>query len=61
LSIRIQGLLKDAVRFVPELAPLAANALREPDADDAEAEENANPDVIGFGEPEEGGVARSHG
>jgi hypothetical protein len=41
----------------PELAPLAANALKEPDEDDAEAEEDAEPDVIGFGEPEEGSAA----
>jgi hypothetical protein len=41
------GLLKDAVRFVPELAPLAANALKEPDADDAEAESAAEPRARG--------------
>jgi hypothetical protein len=35
--------LKDVVRFVPELAPLAANALKAPDADDAEAESAAGP------------------
>jgi hypothetical protein len=40
---------------VPELAPLAANALKEPDADDAEAS-TVEPDVIGFGEPEERGA-----
>jgi hypothetical protein len=49
------GLLKDVVRFVPELAPLAANALKAPDADDAEAA--AVPEILGFGEPEEGGPA----
>jgi hypothetical protein len=52
-----QGLLKDAVRFVPELAPLAANVLKEPDADDAEAASAVEPDDIGFGSPEEGGAA----
>jgi hypothetical protein len=44
-----QGLLKDAVRFVPELAPLAANALKEPDEDedvDDREEENIEPDVV---------------
>jgi hypothetical protein len=41
-----KAILRDAVRFVPELAPLAANMLKEADADDAE------PAVIGFGEPE---------
>jgi hypothetical protein len=32
---------------VPELAPLAANALKEPDADDAEAESAAEPRARG--------------
>jgi hypothetical protein len=40
------------VRFVPELAPLAANALKEPDADDVEAASAAVPEILGFGEPE---------
>src|ERR1700751_2197167 len=38
------GLLKDAVRFVPELAPRAGNAQKEPDADHAEAESADEPD-----------------
>jgi hypothetical protein len=47
-----RAILKDAVRFVPELAPLAAAALDPPATDVA-----AGPDVIVFGEPEEGGAA----
>jgi hypothetical protein len=44
--------LKDAIRFVPELAPLAAAALAA--QPDEEAEENdAEPEVTGFGEPNE--------
>jgi hypothetical protein len=42
-----RGLLKDAVRFVPEVAPLVANALKEPDEDvDDREEENIESDVV---------------
>jgi hypothetical protein len=30
-SRQLRGLIKDVVRFVPELAPLAANALKDPE------------------------------
>ena len=44
------SMIKDAARFVPELAPLAATALA---LHRAEKGRRPEPDVIGFGEPDE--------
>jgi hypothetical protein len=46
------SILKDAISFVPELAPLARHAIEV-----AEQNAEAEPTIIGFGEPEEGGAA----
>jgi hypothetical protein len=58
------SILKDAVRFVPELAPLAAHtlathaALRDRQVEKLETQAGAGlPMAICFGEPEEGGAA----
>jgi hypothetical protein len=50
------SILKDAVRFVPEIAPLAAHALGA-HASAVAVSSQEKTDVIGFGEPEEGGAA----
>jgi hypothetical protein len=41
------SILKDAVRFAPELAPLAASVL------DAGRKNDREPEILGFGEPDE--------
>jgi hypothetical protein len=51
-----RSILRDVVRFVPELASFAAAALADEPAAEAEGDD-AEPDVIGFGEPDDGGAA----
>jgi hypothetical protein len=47
------SMIKDVIRFVPELAPLAAGDLAaQPDDQAKEGNEVAEPGVFGFGEPE---------
>jgi hypothetical protein len=48
-----RSILEDAVRFVPELAPFAAAALALGEPDAKAEDDDAEPEDIGFGEPEE--------